>query len=139
MKQRLKAEGSELLTFCKGLKMQAFDGKYYKSDCLGHLRRFASYTVYTVAQCGAVQGVACAWRKREIRRKTPNDKIRHKNGNAEAGITGRSPSGSAATPRPVRAGFRVFNSVSEVVACACPAERSDAACIKTSTRHDLNP
>ena len=95
--------------------MQAFDGKYYKSDCLGHQRRFASYTVYTVAQCGAVQGVACAWRKREIRRKTPNDKIRHKNGNAEAGITGRSPSGSAATPRPVRAGFRVFNSVSEVV------------------------
>lgn len=35
--------------------MQAFDGKYYKSDCLGHQRRFASYTVYTVAQCGAVK------------------------------------------------------------------------------------
>ena len=106
--------------------MQAFDGKYYKSDCLGHQRRFASYTVYTVAQCGAVQGVACAWRKREIRRKTPNDKIRHKNGNAEAGITGRSPSGSAATPRPVRAGFRVFNSVSEVVATPLVSRQAHA-------------
>lgn len=33
MKQRLKAEGSELLTFCKGLKMRAADGKMRVTDC----------------------------------------------------------------------------------------------------------
>ena len=34
LKQRLKNEGSEVVTNCHGLKMQAADGKYYKSDCL---------------------------------------------------------------------------------------------------------
>ena len=34
LKQRLKAEGSEVVTNCHGLKMQASDGKYYKTDCL---------------------------------------------------------------------------------------------------------
>ena len=34
LKQRLKAEGSEVVTSCHGLKMQASDGKYYKTDCL---------------------------------------------------------------------------------------------------------
>ena len=34
LKQRLKAEGSELVTFCHQLKMQASDGKYYKTDVL---------------------------------------------------------------------------------------------------------
>ncbi len=34
LKQRLKAEGSEVVTSCHGLKMQAADGKYYKTDCL---------------------------------------------------------------------------------------------------------
>lgn len=34
LKQRLKAEGSEIVTLCHGLKMQASDGKYYKTDCL---------------------------------------------------------------------------------------------------------
>jgi hypothetical protein len=32
LKQRLKEEGSELLTNCQQLKMQAADGKYYKTD-----------------------------------------------------------------------------------------------------------
>ena len=32
LKQRLKAEGSELVTICHQLKMQASDGKYYKTD-----------------------------------------------------------------------------------------------------------
>jgi len=32
LKQRLKAEGSEVVTNCHGLKMQAADGKYYKTD-----------------------------------------------------------------------------------------------------------
>ena len=34
LKQRLKAEGSEVVTKCHGLKMQAADGKYYKTDAL---------------------------------------------------------------------------------------------------------
>lgn len=34
LKQRLKAEGSEVVTKCHGLKMQASDGKFYKTDCL---------------------------------------------------------------------------------------------------------
>lgn len=34
LKNRLKKEGSELLTFCKGLKMLAPDGKMRQSDCL---------------------------------------------------------------------------------------------------------
>lgn len=34
LKQRLKAEGGEVVTKCHGLKMQASDGKYYKTDCM---------------------------------------------------------------------------------------------------------
>lgn len=34
LKTRLKKEGSELTTNCSQLKMQAADGKYYKTDCL---------------------------------------------------------------------------------------------------------
>lgn len=34
LKQRLKSEGSEVVTKCHGLKMQAADGKYYKTDAL---------------------------------------------------------------------------------------------------------
>lgn len=34
LKQRLKNEGGEVVTNCHGLKMQAADGKYYKTDCL---------------------------------------------------------------------------------------------------------
>ena len=34
LKTRLKKEGSELTTNCSQLKMQASDGKYYKTDCL---------------------------------------------------------------------------------------------------------
>ncbi len=34
LKQRLSAEGSELVTFCHQLKMQSADGKYYKTDAL---------------------------------------------------------------------------------------------------------
>ena len=34
LKQRLKVEGSEVVTKCHGLKMQAADGKYYKTDAL---------------------------------------------------------------------------------------------------------
>lgn len=34
LKTRLKSEGSELTTICRQLKMQASDGKYYKTDCL---------------------------------------------------------------------------------------------------------
>ena len=34
LKQRLKAEGSELVTNCHGLKLPAADGKSYKTDCL---------------------------------------------------------------------------------------------------------
>ena len=34
LKQRLKTEGSEVVTKCHGLKMQASDGKYYKTDCM---------------------------------------------------------------------------------------------------------
>ena len=33
LKQRLKAEGSEVVTFCHGLKLEAADGKKYKTDC----------------------------------------------------------------------------------------------------------
>ena len=34
LKQRLKAEGSEVVTKCHGLKLPAADGKNYKTDCL---------------------------------------------------------------------------------------------------------
>lgn len=34
LKQRLKAEGSEVVTNCHGLKLPASDGKSYKTDCL---------------------------------------------------------------------------------------------------------
>ncbi len=34
LKQRLSAEGSELVTICHQLKMQSSDGKYYKTDAL---------------------------------------------------------------------------------------------------------
>lgn len=34
LKTRLKKEGSELATKCSQLKMQASDGKYYKTDCM---------------------------------------------------------------------------------------------------------
>ncbi|MBU1200655.1 Bro-N domain-containing protein [Patescibacteria group bacterium] len=33
LKQRLKEEGSEVVTFCHGLKLQASDGKKYETDC----------------------------------------------------------------------------------------------------------
>lgn len=33
LKQRLKGEGSEVVTFCHGLKLEASDGKSYKTDC----------------------------------------------------------------------------------------------------------
>ncbi len=33
MKQRLKDEGSEVVTFCHGLKLEAPDGKRYETDC----------------------------------------------------------------------------------------------------------
>ncbi len=33
LKQRLKEEGSEVVTFCHGLKLEATDGKKYLTDC----------------------------------------------------------------------------------------------------------
>jgi DNA-damage-inducible protein D len=33
LKQRLKEEGSEVVTFCHGLKLEATDGKKYETDC----------------------------------------------------------------------------------------------------------
>lgn len=33
LKQRLLAEGSEVVTFCHGLKLEASDGKSYETDC----------------------------------------------------------------------------------------------------------
>jgi len=33
LKQRLKAEGSEMVTICHQLKLPAADGKYYATDC----------------------------------------------------------------------------------------------------------
>jgi len=33
LKQRIKEEGSEVVTFCHGLKLEASDGKYYETDC----------------------------------------------------------------------------------------------------------
>lgn len=33
LKQRLIAEGSEVVTFCHGLKLESSDGKKYKTDC----------------------------------------------------------------------------------------------------------
>ena len=34
LKTRLKKEGSELATNCSQLKLEAADGKYYKTDCM---------------------------------------------------------------------------------------------------------
>ena len=33
LKQRLLEEGSEVVTFCHGLKLMASDGKKYETDC----------------------------------------------------------------------------------------------------------
>ena len=33
LKQRLKKEGSQIVTFCHGLKLKATDGKKYETDC----------------------------------------------------------------------------------------------------------
>ena len=33
LKQRLHEEGNEVVTFCHGLKLEALDGKKYKTDC----------------------------------------------------------------------------------------------------------
>jgi len=33
LKQRLKEEGSEVVTFCHGLKLESADGKKYETDC----------------------------------------------------------------------------------------------------------
>ena len=33
LKQRLSEEGSEVVTFCHGLKLEASDGKKYETDC----------------------------------------------------------------------------------------------------------
>ena len=33
LKQRLLEEGSEVVTFCHGLKLEASDGKKYETDC----------------------------------------------------------------------------------------------------------
>ena len=33
LKQRLKEEGSEVVTFCHGLKLESSDGKKYETDC----------------------------------------------------------------------------------------------------------
>ncbi len=33
LKQRLNEEGSEAVTFCHGLKLEASDGKRYETDC----------------------------------------------------------------------------------------------------------
>ena len=33
LKQRLNEEGSEVVTFCHGLKLPAADGKHYETDC----------------------------------------------------------------------------------------------------------
>ncbi|MEA3421720.1 MAG: Bro-N domain-containing protein [Acidobacteriota bacterium] len=33
LKQRLREESSEVVTFCHGLKLTASDGKYYETDC----------------------------------------------------------------------------------------------------------
>ncbi|MFH1610812.1 MAG: ATPase [Candidatus Beckwithbacteria bacterium] len=33
LKQQLKEEGSEVVTFCHGLKLKASDGKKYATDC----------------------------------------------------------------------------------------------------------
>jgi prophage antirepressor-like protein len=33
LKQRLNKEGSEVVTFCHGLKLEAADGKQYTTDC----------------------------------------------------------------------------------------------------------
>ena len=33
LKQRLNEEGSEVVTFCHGLKLEAPDGKRYETDC----------------------------------------------------------------------------------------------------------
>ena len=34
LKQRLNEEGSEVVTFCHGLKLEASDGKKYETDCV---------------------------------------------------------------------------------------------------------
>ncbi len=33
LKQRLNQEGGQIVTFCHGLKLEAADGKFYKTDC----------------------------------------------------------------------------------------------------------
>lgn len=59
LKQRLGAEGSEVVTFCHGLKLEAPDGKQRVTDCANSEALFRIIPVNSFAQGGAAQALAC--------------------------------------------------------------------------------
>jgi prophage antirepressor-like protein len=46
LKQRLKKEGSEVVTFCHGLKLVAPDGKFRKTDCATPRTTYLAFQAY---------------------------------------------------------------------------------------------
>lgn len=50
LKQRLKAEGSEVVTNCHGLKLEAADGKKIPYGCIIHTRYSAPNTINSKSQ-----------------------------------------------------------------------------------------
>ena len=48
LKQRLKEEGSEVVTFCHGLKLEASDGKKYEIDCTNTEVELCKYLVINI-------------------------------------------------------------------------------------------
>ena len=53
LKNRLKKEGSELVTNCNQLKMQSADGKFYKTDVADTEQLFSPYSIYSKPQSRA--------------------------------------------------------------------------------------
>jgi hypothetical protein len=54
LKQRLKEEGSEVVTFCHGLKLTAPDGKLNFPRFLGHSDRLGSHSLQLKGYRGAI-------------------------------------------------------------------------------------
>lgn len=52
LKQRLHGEGSEVVTFCHGLKIEAPDGKRYVTDCANTKSMFGINQVQKNQKCG---------------------------------------------------------------------------------------
>ena len=77
LKQRLKKEGSEVVTFCHGLKLVAPDGKFRKTDCANTegIFRIIQESKRAAHKGGDVAGKA----RKDLERKTRKKVVSHEN------------------------------------------------------------